>query len=195
MGTSESLINAAADLLDQGGETAVTLRAVALAVGVSHNAPYRHFADRAALLAAIAERDFRLFTREFEAIGLSGLAPLDRLKAALAVFVEYGEARPARYRLLFSDPDIASRGGQLEAAAMQTFAAFARFVGEAQETGQLPALPTPQLTGLIYATVHGLLDFRAGGRLRAEKGFSSVLDSAFLLLGLLAGSTDHLDSK
>ena len=187
MGTSEGLIDAAAALLDEGGEAAVTLRAVALAVGVSHNAPYRHFADRAALLAGVAERDLRAFTREFDAIGLSDRPPLDRLKAALAAFVAYGEAHPARYRLLFSDPGIASRGGQLEAAAMQTFAAFARFVGEAQETGQLPGIPTPQLTGLIYATVHGLLDLRAGGRMRAEKGFTNVLDGASLLLALIAG--------
>ncbi len=186
MGTSEKLTDAAAALLDEGGEAAVTLRAVALAVGVSHNAPYRHFADRAALLAGVAERDLRTFTREFEAIGLSGQAPLDKLKAALALFVTYGEAHPARYRLLFSNPDIASRGGQLEAAAMQTFAAFARFVSEAQEAGQLPAMPAPQLTGLIYATVHGLLDFRAGGRMRAEKGFTNVLDGASLLLNLIA---------
>ena len=186
MGTREKLIDAAAELLDEGGETAVTLRAVALAVGVSHNAPYRHFADRSALLAGVAERDLRAFTHRFETIGLSDEPPIDKLKSALASFVTYGEAHPARYRLLFSDPDVASRGGQLEAAALQTFKAFANFVHEAQSAGQLPRVPTPQLTGLIYATVHGLLDFQAGGRMRAEKGFTTVLDGASLLLSLIA---------
>ena len=186
MGTSEKLVEAAAVLLDEGGEAAVTLRAVALSVGVSHNAPYRHFADRSALLAGVAERDFRSFTRAFAAIGLSDRGPIEKVKAALAIVVTFGEAHPARYRLLFSDPDIASRGGQLEAAAMQTFAAFAECVNEAQRAGQLPTMSTPQLTGLIYATVHGLLDFHAGGRLRAEKGFTGVMDGASLLLSLIA---------
>ncbi len=186
MGTGERLIEAAAALLDEGGEAAVTLRAVAQAVGVSHNAPYRHFTDRAALLARVAERDFRTFTADFAAIDRSDRVSIEKVKAALATFVSYGEAYPARYRLLFSDPDIASRGGQLEAVAMETFAAFAKLVRAAQGAGGLPTLPTPTLAGLIYATVHGLLDFRAGGRLREEKGFSGVLDGAFLMLQLIA---------
>ena len=62
MKTDQRLIAAAASLLDSGGEAAVTLRAVALAVGVSHNAPYKHFEDRNALLAAVAIQDFIMLT-------------------------------------------------------------------------------------------------------------------------------------
>ena len=43
MTTAERIIEAAAALLDSGGESAVTLRAVGLASGISHNAPYKHF--------------------------------------------------------------------------------------------------------------------------------------------------------
>ena len=185
-GTGERLVEAASALLDGGGDAAVTLRAVAHAVGVSHNAPYRHFADRAALLAGVAERDFRAFTAAFDAIDRSPRAPLEKVEAALAAVVTYGETHPARYRLLFSDPDIGRRGGQLERVATETFAAFARLVEAAQRAGELPAVPAPTLTGLIYATVHGLLDLEAGGRLREEKGFSDVLGGASLLLRLLA---------
>ncbi len=186
MGTGERLIEAAAALLDKGGDSAVTLRAVAQAVGVSHNAPYRHFADRAALLAGVAERDFRTFMVAFEVIHQSDQVPIEKVKAALTTFIAYSEAYPARYRLLFGDPDIAIRGGQLECVAMETFAAFARLVRSAQDAEQLPRLPTPTLTGLIYATVHGLVDFKASNRMREEKGFSNVLDSTVIMLQLLA---------
>ncbi len=186
MGTGEKLIEAAATLLDAGGEAAVTLRAVAQAVGVSHNAPYRHFEDRAALLGGVAERDLQAFSAAFDAIDETGRSAIDKVKAALEAFITYGEEHPARYRLLFSDPDIASRGGSLEATAMETFAKFAGLVAGAQAAGQLPALPTATLTALIYATVHGLLDLRAGGRMRQEKGFSTVLADATLLLDLIA---------
>ena len=54
MNTSERLVTAAAELLDAGGEAAVTLRAVGSAIGVSHNAPYKHFVSRDDLLAAVA---------------------------------------------------------------------------------------------------------------------------------------------
>lgn len=67
--TKEQLVSAAAKLLDSGGQAAVTLRAVAERVGVSHNAPYWHFRDRSALLAAVAEQDFVLLRRTFEQHG------------------------------------------------------------------------------------------------------------------------------
>lgn len=186
MGTSDKLVDAAAALLDAGGEAAVTLRAVAQAVGVSHNAPYRHFADRAALLGSVAERDFRTFSNAFDEIGRSDRTAIGKVTAALEAFITYGEEHPARYRLLFSDPDIASRGGSLETAAMETFAEFSALVAAGQAAGQLPNHPTAALTGLIYATVHGLLDLRAGGRMRQEKGFSNALAGTTLLLDLIS---------
>jgi AcrR family transcriptional regulator len=55
--TRDALIDAAADLLTTGGPAAVTLREVGRRAGVSHNAPYKHFADKEELLAAVAARD------------------------------------------------------------------------------------------------------------------------------------------
>src|ERR1700721_929761 len=52
--TRDALVDAAAQLLDEGGPDAVTLREVGHRAGVSHNAPYKHFVDKEALLAAVA---------------------------------------------------------------------------------------------------------------------------------------------
>jgi hypothetical protein len=52
--TRETLVSAAAELLDRGGPDAVTLREVGHLAGVSHNAPYKHFAGKESLLAAVA---------------------------------------------------------------------------------------------------------------------------------------------
>src|SRR5258708_13190775 len=54
-----ALLLAAADVMEKQGLKALTLRYVARRAGVSHNAPYRHFKDRNALLAALAEKGFR----------------------------------------------------------------------------------------------------------------------------------------
>ncbi|WP_291410022.1 TetR/AcrR family transcriptional regulator [Actinophytocola sp.] len=59
MGTRESLVDAATALLDEGGVAAVTLREVGRQVGVSHNAPYKHFASKELLLAAVRRRSWR----------------------------------------------------------------------------------------------------------------------------------------
>src|SRR6476661_2659571 len=55
----QALVDATVLLLESEGPHAVTLRAVAGRAGVSHAAPYRHFADKDALLAAVAEEGFR----------------------------------------------------------------------------------------------------------------------------------------
>jgi hypothetical protein len=68
-------------------------------------------------------------------------------------FIACGRKQPARYRLLFSDPDIAARGGSLEQAAMQTMQAFASIVAAYQENGCARELPSRMVTALVYATL------------------------------------------
>ena len=184
--TKERLIDAAAALLDEGGESAVTLRAVGRAVGVSQNAPYRHFEDRSALLAAVAVRDFRAVAESFSAIRQDRVSPLTKLTRALDVFLSYGERFPARYRLLYSDPTIAARRDQLEEAAMASFAEFAAIVQECQAAGELPRTPAADLAGLIFASAHGLVDLEAGGRMRAEKGLNDAAQGVNLLIKVLS---------
>ncbi|PLS69654.1 MAG: hypothetical protein CV045_00830 [Cyanobacteria bacterium M5B4] len=58
----QALISAALEVVAQEGAKNLSLRQVAKRVGVSHNAPYRHFPDRDALLAALAEEGFRGLT-------------------------------------------------------------------------------------------------------------------------------------
>ena len=185
MSTHDKLVTEAARLLDAGGEAAVTLRAVAQAVGVSHNAPYRHFKDRSALLAAVAERDFEVLTATFEQERMRNGTPIERLKQALGAFIHYGRDYPARYRLLFSDPAIGAAEGSLEAVALKAFTAFASLVEDCQSKGELPQGPTPALAGLIYATAHGLVDLAAGGRIREQKGLAGPDQGLALLLALL----------
>ncbi len=185
MSTREKLVTEAALLLDAGGNAAVTLRAVAHAVGVSHNAPYRHFEDRSALLAAIAERDFGMLVALFHQARGAGGKPIERLKEALDAFIGYGRGYPARYRLLFSDPEVGSTGGTLEAAALGAFIAFARLVEDAQAEHTLVEIPTRELAGLIYATAHGLIDLQTGGRMREQKGLTTAEEGMALLLTLL----------
>lgn len=55
------LLDAAAKLIREEGEAALSMRKLALAVGVSRTAPYHHFSDKQALLCAVAEEGFRRF--------------------------------------------------------------------------------------------------------------------------------------
>lgn len=188
MSTDKRLIAAAASLLDTGGESAVTLRAVGHAVCVSRNAPYKHFKDRNGLLAAVAIVDFEMLTEQFTIIRKSSVKPVTKIKRALGTAIDYGHRYPARYRLLFNDPDIAAQGGDLEAAAMRLFVEFAAIVQECQTAGHLPDVANAALSGLLYASMHGLIDLEASGRMKAEKGFRTVGESVNMLIQLLSSA-------
>ena len=184
--TKERLVAAASDLLDAGGQGAVTLRAVAEMVGVSHNAPYKHFLDRSALLAAVAERDFDRLLQVFQAKAEDTQDARQALRAALMAVVGYARAHPARYRLLFSDPNLAPGDGALEVAAFGSFQAFAAIVRQCQTEKSLLPIETARMTGLIYATLHGAIDLELGERAKKAKGLGSIEATMDLLLDLLA---------
>src|SRR5688500_16694219 len=92
-----ALLDAALPLVRDGGPEALTLRAVARAAGVSQTAPYRHFADRAALVAAVADEGFeRLHARLLAAVtaperttGRKQETPRAGLQAIAVAYVEF----------------------------------------------------------------------------------------------------------
>jgi len=186
MTTDQRLRAAAAALLDAGGESTVTLRAVAAATGLSHNAPYKHFASRGALLAAVAAEDFRTLGRLIAEARRSGGDPVERLRGALEGVLRFSERHPGRYQLLLRSPLVAAHEGSLEAAARGAFRAFAAIVEDGQAAGVLPAAPSGALAGLVFATLNGLIDAEGSGRLEAEKGLDDVRASLDLLLRLLS---------
>ena len=186
MTTDKKLIAAAAALLDSGGQDALTIRAVGHAAGVSHNAPYKHFKNRSALLAAVAIVDFEALADSFKTIRQSFSKPTSKLTRALKHVVDYSSEHPAHYRLLFNDPEIAAQGGDLEQAALKAFGEFVSIVQECQSAQELPALSNTKLAGLLFATMHGLIALKANGILRPEKGLSSVDEGIKLMVRLLA---------
>jgi AcrR family transcriptional regulator len=95
------VVEAAIRLLEADGPDAVTLRAVAAAVGVSHMAPYRHFASKDALLAAVAERGFDELSDAMEHAAGEVTVALARLRAFGQGYVGFALRRPALYRLMF----------------------------------------------------------------------------------------------
>ena len=116
----------------------MTLRAVAHASGISHNAPYKHFKSRDALLAAVATADFVALTSAFVAVRKSRSTPIAKLTQALKVVVAFSVEHPARYRLLFNDPTIAAQKGELETTALRAFGEFIPIVQECQAAHSLP---------------------------------------------------------
>ncbi|GAA0899244.1 MULTISPECIES: TetR/AcrR family transcriptional regulator [Streptomyces violaceusniger group] len=104
---TEALLDAAAELLDEGGPDAVTLRDVGARAGVSRGAPYGHFADKECLLGAVAAEGWERFSDEIAA--LRG-TPSGRLRGALTALVSIGRRHPHLYRQMFGPPRYLFRG-------------------------------------------------------------------------------------
>src|SRR5436190_24145857 len=87
-----ALLAGAAKILEKEGVTALSLREAARRAGVSHNAPYRHFADRDALLAALAAEGFQMLGEAMRAHDGREMGE---------AYVRFALAHPERFRLMF----------------------------------------------------------------------------------------------
>ena len=98
---ANALIAAALDAVEQNGPDAVSLRDIAQTLGVSRAAPYRHFADRDALLAAVAARGFEDLNVGYEAALAAEGDGREKLRAAGRVYLDFARRRPGLFRLMF----------------------------------------------------------------------------------------------
>lgn len=165
-GTREALIDAAERLLDDGGVEAVTLRDVGSRAGVSHNAPYKHFASKERLLAAVAAREL-LRRRTALSAAMSGApSPGAAVHVALRDYVAWALAHPARFKLIFGRWSIDS--DELSAAAHAAQNELTEAVAAAQAAGALPGGDPLRLASLVRALAHGAADLASAGHLAPE---------------------------
>lgn len=169
--TRAELARVAGDLLEERGIDAVTLRAVGERAGVSRTAPYRHFADKEGLLAAVAAADFVRLGAVMAAAGRGALDPLARVEAMGTAYVRFGLEEPARYRLLFGQELRSREHPDLQEAALaRTFGPFAAAVADAQAAGALPGDDSAALTAALWAAAHGAIELTLAGHLTPAKG-------------------------
>src|SRR6202045_5256092 len=142
-------LRAARELLEENGAAALSLRAVARRAGVSPGAPYRHYADRDALMSAVAAVGYRELAGYLAAAHPSPSTP-DDLAAVAVAYVKFALDRPALFRVMFAEP---CDGDSSERVAATT--AIAEYVG-ALVGRAFPGADPDALSTAIWAVVHGL---------------------------------------
>jgi AcrR family transcriptional regulator len=96
------LLNTAIEQLREVGADDLSLRALARAIGVSQTAPYRHFADKGELLAAMATRGYRDLLRGLQnAADSAGEDAAQQLTAVAHAYVDYAANNPQLFKLMF----------------------------------------------------------------------------------------------
>ena len=116
----EALIRAALLDAEQGGPEAISIKALAKKLGVSQPAPYRHFADREALLAAVAAEAFRQFSGELRA-AIERPGKRSKLSRLARAMLEFGLRRNGIFRLMFASRVIASGSARSTWSALWTW--------------------------------------------------------------------------
>jgi AcrR family transcriptional regulator len=150
-----ALLASALDILEEGSEP--SLRAVARRAGVSHMAPYHHFPDRRALVAAVAEEGL-LALRDalLAAVETAPGNPGRQLLETGVAYVRFAVGSPARYRLMFS-AELVERADlpEVQAAADAAYGVLLEAVR--REIGEAAPESVVALRALgAWSTVHGL---------------------------------------
>lgn len=174
-----ALVEAAARLVVERGIAALSLREVAREAGVSHAAPYHHFIDKSALLAAVAEEGFKRFD-SYQARALRGAPtdPRERLKALGRAYVRFAIANPHFFRIMFREDVIGgNRPASLAEVANRTFDRLVNTVRECQKlSGNKSENPIPSAIR-AWALVHGLASLWLDGPLHRIPDAKKIVDT------------------
>lgn len=167
----EALVEAGLALARESGPDAVVLRAVTRAAGVSHNAAYRHFADRDELLRAVCVRcmgelaaRIRARIDELPAEADPASAALARLEATGRPYIEFALDEPGWFRTAFGVPHVLEpiqlgEGGN-------PYALLVEALDGLTAAGLLPAERRPRAEYAAWSGVHGISTLLLDGPLR-----------------------------
>ena len=154
----ELIINESLALISENGVRALTLREIGSRLGVSRMAPYRHFADKAALLAAISASGFQQFADALEDARRNGGESFKARGEALAVaYVRFATEHRAHFEVMFGgggEPQYLDAVGAAE--AKRSFSVLEETIREGQKTGEVREGDSVALARVLWALVHGI---------------------------------------
>jgi AcrR family transcriptional regulator len=180
-GLRAACVRAAIELLEDGGETALSLRAVARRVGVSPAAPYRHYADREALVSAVAAVGYRDLAEQLAAAHPSPSTP-EQLAGVAIAYVQFALDRPALFRIMFGEP--CDRDNDERVAATAAVSLYLREI----VARAFPAADAESMATAIWALVHGLAFLYLDGKLDAPTA-SAVADRVSATIEAVLGTS------
>ena len=155
-----ALIQCGLELIEEKGIGALTLREIGQRLGVSRAAPYAHFKDKAALLAAIREAGFIEFGKVLEAAktGTTGFAA--QMDAMAIAYFRFAQEHSAQFEIMFNA--LLEAGGGAVAESGRGFAILTETIREAQHNGEVRPGDPALLARVVWALVHGVSMLQRG---------------------------------
>ena len=191
MDSRERILKVAVELMTKEGLAVLSMREVARRAGVSHQAPYHHFENREAILAAIAEEGFKRFNATLESA--SGSNAVARLIAAGRAYIGFALSHPAHFQVMFRPALVnLDKYPSALAEANRGFAILQSLIDGVVKEKFLPASRAYGMVILAWAFVQGLsglllegpLARMAGNDLKSNDDIESALRTfEFLISG------------
>ena len=154
-----ALIEVGIEILAKEGIGALSLRRVARRAGVSHAAPYAHFTDKQALVAAISTEGYqRLYERIFQAVQEVQGDPARQLSEVVWAYVQFALESPEHFKITFSgflkqEKDFP----EFVAISKKSFGLVLKVVSDCQEAGVLKPGDSELLAVSIWSGMHGFV--------------------------------------
>jgi AcrR family transcriptional regulator len=161
------LLDEALATIRADGVDGLTLREIGARLGVSRTALYRHFADKRALLAAVATEGFRTLGQQLSAAWEDGGRDAAAFDSMGVAYVRFAVANPAHYRVMFGgfvDPKACDP--ELAAEAAGAFQALVDALAALQRDAAVRADDTVTMARFVWAVVHGVAMLGIDGQLR-----------------------------
>jgi AcrR family transcriptional regulator len=165
------LVDTAVELARSTGPDGVVLREVARRAGVSHNAAYRHFEDRAALLAEVADRamaaleDAMRARADAVAIDDPVQRAVRRLGETGRAYVEFALAEPGLFAVAFTSPETVT-AHRNPAAVTGPYSFLNSVLDDLVDVGAVTPEHRQGADAACWAMVHGFAELHVHGPLR-----------------------------
>jgi AcrR family transcriptional regulator len=153
-----ALIKAGIEILSKEGVAGLSLRKVAGKAGVSHAAPYAHFHDKQALIAAISTEGYRrVYERIETAISRQAGDPLQQLVEAAWCYIQFALEEPDHFRITFSAAvEREKEYPDLVEISQRGFETVVALVRTCQAAGVLASGPADLMAVSVWGLVHGI---------------------------------------
>ncbi|MGV9611643.1 TetR/AcrR family transcriptional regulator [Nocardia xishanensis] len=174
-----ALVRAAVELLEENGAAELSLRAAARRAGVSTAAPYRHFADRDALLSAVAAVGYRDLADRLSAAHPARITAEDLAAIAIA-YVQFALTRPGLFRVMFAEPCDPTSPERVAATT-----AIHEYVKSIVRQA-FPSADPDAMANAVWALVHGLAFLHLDGKfdvISADAVADRVRAAVYAVLG------------
>ena len=175
-----ALLDEALATIRADGVEGLTLREIGARLGVSRTALYRHFADKRALLTAVATEGFRTLRRQLVTAWEEGGRGDAAFHSMGVAYVRFAVANPSHYRVMFGgfvDPQ--ARDPELAAEAEGAFRALVDALATLQHDGVFRGDDTVLMARYVWAVVHGVAMLGIDGQLREPGAVEELMRYAF----------------